>query len=74
MSTTLRVNRTYPHPRALVWRALVDRDLLAQWLMPNDFEPKIGHRFTFRTEPGPPALTASSAARSWRSSIKSGWS
>ncbi|NUQ53911.1 MAG: SRPBCC domain-containing protein [Phycisphaerales bacterium] len=53
MSTTLRVDRTYPHPRALVWRALVDRDLLAQWLMPNDFEPRVGHRFTFRTEPGP---------------------
>lgn len=53
MSTTLRVDRTYPHPRALLWRALVERDLLARWLMPNDFEPVVGHEFTFRTEPGP---------------------
>lgn len=53
MSTTLRVERVYPHPRDRVWRALVDRDLLAQWLMPNDFAPRVGHRFTFRTDPGP---------------------
>ncbi|MBL8360461.1 MAG: SRPBCC domain-containing protein [Rubrivivax sp.] len=53
MSTTLRIERVYPHPRALVWRALVEPELLARWLMPNDFKPEVGHRFTFRTEPGP---------------------
>lgn len=53
MSTTLRLERTYPHPRDRLWRALVDPDMLARWLMPNDFEPRVGHRFTFRTEPGP---------------------
>jgi uncharacterized protein YndB with AHSA1/START domain len=53
MNTTLRIEKTYPHSRASVWRALVDPDLLAQWLMPNDFVPRVGHRFTFRTEPGP---------------------
>ncbi len=53
MTTSLRIEKTYPHPRARVWRALVDPELLARWLMPNDFVPRVGHRFTFRTEPGP---------------------
>jgi uncharacterized protein YndB with AHSA1/START domain len=43
-----------PHPIEAVWRALTDSDALAAWLMPNDFEPRLGHRFTFRTEPYPP--------------------
>jgi len=44
---------TYRHPPALVWRALTDRDALAVWLMRNDFEPRVGHRFRFRTDPAP---------------------
>ena len=51
--TTLRLTRDYPHPPALLWRALTERELLERWLMPNDFEPVVGHRFTFRTDPGP---------------------
>ena len=31
------------HPIERVWRALTDREALAQWLMPNDFEPVVGH-------------------------------
>jgi uncharacterized protein YndB with AHSA1/START domain len=53
MNTTLRFDRVYPHPPARVWRALTEPALLARWLMPNDFEPRIGHRFTFRTKPAP---------------------
>jgi uncharacterized protein YndB with AHSA1/START domain len=26
---------------------------MSEWLMPNDFEPAIGHQFTFRTDPAP---------------------
>ncbi|MFI4881733.1 MAG: SRPBCC domain-containing protein [Phycisphaerales bacterium JB064] len=48
-----KIERVYPHPRERVWRALTDRELLARWLMPNDFYPEVGHNFTFRTEPGP---------------------
>ena len=48
-----RVDRVYPHRRELVWRALTTSELLERWLMPNDFEPRVGHHFTFRTEPGP---------------------
>lgn len=43
----------YPHAPERVWRALTSSDALAQWLMPNDFEPRVGHHFTFRTTPMP---------------------
>jgi uncharacterized protein YndB with AHSA1/START domain len=43
--------QTYPHPIERVWRALTSSEGLAVWLMPNDFEPRLGHRFTFRTAP-----------------------
>ncbi len=35
-----------------MWNAIVDRAALAAWLMPNDFEPRVGHRF--QLEAGPP--------------------
>ena len=41
----------YPYPIWTVWQALTSSEALAQWLMPNDFEPALGHRFTFRTAP-----------------------
>jgi uncharacterized protein YndB with AHSA1/START domain len=34
-------------PPEKVWKALTDPALLARWLMPNDFEPRVGKRFTF---------------------------
>lgn len=48
------VERTMPHPPEKVWRALTQAPLVADWLMPNDFEPVVGHRFRFRMEPPPP--------------------
>ena len=45
----------FPQPREDVWRALTDSAALAEWLMPNDFEARVGHRFTFRTQPNPQA-------------------
>lgn len=45
------IEMTYPHPIERVWRALTSRDALAAWLMPNDFEPRVGHAFTFRAQP-----------------------
>jgi uncharacterized protein YndB with AHSA1/START domain len=41
----------YPQPIDRVWRALTTSEALAAWLMPNDFVPEVGHRFTFRTNP-----------------------
>lgn len=37
-----------PRPRESVWEALTDKSLLERWLHPNDFEPRLGHRFQFR--------------------------
>ncbi|MFC4017607.1 SRPBCC domain-containing protein [Micromonospora sp. GCM10011542] len=51
--TTIRVDQFLPHPPAKVWRVLTDPDLIGRWLMPTDFAPVVGHRFTFRTEPRP---------------------
>lgn len=43
----------YPHAPELVWQALTDSAELAKWLMPNDFEPRVGRQFTFQTNPMP---------------------
>jgi len=43
----------FAHPPERVWRALTDREAIARWLMPNDFEPRVGHHFTFQTTPMP---------------------
>jgi uncharacterized protein YndB with AHSA1/START domain len=49
----IEVDQFVSRPVEQVWLALTDPDLLARWLMPNDFKPVVGHRFTFRTEPVP---------------------
>ncbi|HEX8449291.1 MAG TPA: SRPBCC domain-containing protein [Allosphingosinicella sp.] len=40
------VERDFAHPPEKVWRALTQPHLVAEWLMKNDFEPLVGHRFT----------------------------
>ena len=47
------LDTTYPHPPERVWRALTAPEELALWLMPNDFAPRIGHKFQFRVKPQP---------------------
>lgn len=49
--TTIEVEQYFPHPPDRLWRALASAELMAQWLMPNDFKPVVGHRFTFGTRP-----------------------
>jgi uncharacterized protein YndB with AHSA1/START domain len=53
MKRDLKLERVYPQPPERVWRALTDRRALSQWLMETDFEPTLGHRFTFRSRPQP---------------------
>ena len=50
---TLLMERELKHPPEKVWRALTEGELLAQWLLPNDFKPVVGHKFMFRGEPKP---------------------
>jgi len=40
----------YPHSLQKVWAALTESNALSQWLLPNTFELRVGHRFTFREE------------------------
>lgn len=47
------VVREVAFPREMVWSALTDSRQLGSWLMPNDFAPVVGHRFTFWTKPAP---------------------
>jgi uncharacterized protein YndB with AHSA1/START domain len=53
MSDTIKLDQYLSHTPTRVWRALTDPDLLARWLMPNDFQLKVGHRFTFQGTPMP---------------------
>jgi len=46
------VERDIPHPPEKIWRALTQQHLLAEWLMQNDFQPRVGHRFNLRGEWG----------------------
>jgi uncharacterized protein YndB with AHSA1/START domain len=47
----LRVEEVLPCPADRVWRALTDPDLIARWLMPNDFKLEAGHRFAIDSDP-----------------------
>jgi uncharacterized protein YndB with AHSA1/START domain len=47
------IERQLPHPPEKVWRALTQAPLIEAWLMQNDFQPVVGHRFNFRAAPMP---------------------
>jgi uncharacterized protein YndB with AHSA1/START domain len=46
------VERELPHPPEKVWRALTEPQLIEEWLMKNDFEPVVDHRFNLRADWG----------------------
>lgn len=50
---TIQRELALPQPPEQVWKAITDPDHLAAWLHPNDFEPRPGHRFTFRVPAKP---------------------
>ncbi len=39
------------HNPEKIWRALTQGPLIEEWLMKNDFQPVVGHRFNFRATP-----------------------
>jgi len=45
------VEKVLPYPPEAIWRTLTTSELIARWLMPNDFMAVAGHRFTFRNKP-----------------------
>ncbi len=50
---TLVVERVMPHAPEKIWRALTQGALIEEWLLKNDFQPVVGHRFKLRNEPMP---------------------
>lgn len=53
MTSSIRYALQLKHPPERVWKAITTSESMAQWLMPNDFEPRLGHAFTFRRAPMP---------------------
>jgi uncharacterized protein YndB with AHSA1/START domain len=45
------VERRMAHSPEKIWRALTEGPLIEQWLMKNDFEPVVGHKFNLRAKP-----------------------
>ena len=50
---SLVVEREMPHPPEKIWRVLTQGALIEEWLLPNDFQPAVGHRFKLRSKPMP---------------------
>jgi uncharacterized protein YndB with AHSA1/START domain len=46
------VEREVNYPPEKIWRALTQPHLIEEWLMKNDFEPVVDHRFNFRADWG----------------------
>jgi uncharacterized protein YndB with AHSA1/START domain len=47
----LRVEEFLSCEKESVWRVLTDPDLIARWLMPNEFRLEAGHRFAIDSDP-----------------------
>jgi uncharacterized protein YndB with AHSA1/START domain len=50
---SLVIEKELPYPPETVWRALTQGPLIKEWLMDNDFQPVVGHKFKFRSTPVP---------------------
>ena len=50
---TITVVEDLPHAPKRVWRALTDSEIMARWMMPNDFRPRVGHEFRMTGVPVP---------------------
>ena len=55
MSKTIQREMHFAQPREQVWQAITESATLAEWMFPNDFEPRVGHHFTFQV-PGNPKM------------------
>jgi len=49
---SLIIEKDMPHPPEKIWLALTQAPLIGQWLMSNDFQPVVGHKFTLRSKGG----------------------
>ncbi|MEV5028011.1 SRPBCC family protein [Paenibacillus sp. LPE1-1-1.1] len=51
MSLKLELDFEYRTSIEKLWSAITDSSKLAKWVLENDFEPVVGHRFQFRAQP-----------------------
>ena len=50
---SLVIEKEMPYSPEKIWRALTEGSLIKEWLMDNDFQPVVGHSFSFRSTPVP---------------------
>jgi uncharacterized protein YndB with AHSA1/START domain len=50
---SLVIEREMSHPPEKIWRALTEGPLVKEWMMDNDLQPVVGHKFNFRSIPVP---------------------
>jgi uncharacterized protein YndB with AHSA1/START domain len=53
MTKNIQRELVIQQPPEQVWRALTESATLAEWMFPNDIEPRVGHHFTFQVPPNP---------------------
>ncbi|TAM97388.1 MAG: SRPBCC domain-containing protein [Chitinophagaceae bacterium] len=51
MQKEIKHQFTFSQSPEVVWEYLTKPELLAQWLMPNDFKPIVGHKFQLSAKP-----------------------
>jgi uncharacterized protein YndB with AHSA1/START domain len=47
MQTEIKHNYFFSHAPEIVWQHLTQSELIAEWLMKNDFQPIVGYKFQF---------------------------
>lgn len=50
---SLVIEKELPYPPDKIWRALTHGPLIKEWMMDNDLQPAVGHKFKFRSTPVP---------------------
>jgi uncharacterized protein YndB with AHSA1/START domain len=53
MQTEIKYTWFYPSAPEVVWEHLTKSELIAEWLMKNDFQPILGYKFQFYSNPAP---------------------
>ena len=53
MAKIIKYDLFFPNPPEVVWEYLTDAELIALWLMKNNFKPILGYEFQVTTKPMP---------------------
>ena len=51
MEKNIKIEKVYDYNINTIWKALTNREIINEWFMKNDFEPTMGHQFTFTDKP-----------------------